>query len=81
MMPMAVLAATTRRKTSSPKDPTAMRKAAMTKNMMLKKEKRFSRTMRLTDLVGESGGVLTSPARSRLRTCSQVSPLLEWERS
>lgn len=59
MMPMAVFAATTSRKINSPKEPTAIKKPAMMKKIRLKKENKFSSTIRFTDLEGDSGGVLT----------------------
>ena len=55
-----------------------MRKPAMMKKMMLKKEKRFSSTIFFTVLVGDSGGMLTWPAWIRLRTWSVVRPTGPW---
>ena len=71
LLPMTALAATIKRKVMSFQSPTSSRHTASTTKIRLKYVSRFSRTICLSDLVGEATDRLSQPASANaLRTFS-----------
>ena len=74
-MPMTALAATIKRKVMSFQSPTSSRHTASTTKIRLKYVSRFSRTICLSDLVGEATDRLSQPASANAFAWAEVRPL------